>query len=66
MSLPRTHSPRQRATPIPLVVPLATARRLWLTAQRLDEAAPFGDGAAAVKVAVEHLGYVQIDTIHVI
>ncbi|MGD9803114.1 MAG: winged helix-turn-helix domain-containing protein [Hyphomicrobiaceae bacterium] len=66
MSLPRTHSPSQRATPIPPVVPLATARRLWLTAQRLDEPAPFGDGAAAVKAAVEHLGYVQIDTIHVI
>lgn len=43
-----------------------TARRLWLRAQRLDQTAPFGDSPAAVRAAVEHLGYVQIDTIHVI
>src|SRR3546814_529710 len=42
------------------------ARRLWLHAQRLDVAAPFGDGPAATPAAVEHLGYVQIDTINVI
>jgi uncharacterized protein YcaQ len=42
------------------------ARRLWLRAQRLDSAAPFGDGPAATPAAVEHLGYVQIDTINVI
>ena len=42
------------------------ARRIWLHAQRLDRPAPFGAGAAAVRAAVEHLGYVQIDTIHVI
>ena len=35
-------------------------------AQRLDQAAPFGAGPDAVRAAVEHLGYVQIDTIHVI
>ncbi len=48
--------------------PLATsqARRIWLRAQRLDVAAPFGDGAEATRAAVEHLGYVQIDTINVI
>ena len=44
----------------------AEARRLWLHAQRLDESAPFGDGPQAVRAAVEHLGYVQIDTIHVV
>lgn len=44
----------------------AEARRLWLRAQRLDAPAPFGAGAAAVRAAVEHLGYVQIDTINVI
>lgn len=44
----------------------AQARRLWLRAQRLDVAAPFGSGAGATRAAVEHLGYVQIDTIHVI
>jgi uncharacterized protein YcaQ len=42
------------------------ARRMWLRAQRLDEDAPFGAGADATRAAVEHLGYVQIDTIHVI
>ena len=44
----------------------AEARRLWLRAQRLDTAAPFGDGANATRLAIEHLGYVQIDTINVI
>ena len=44
----------------------AEARRIWLRAQRLDTQAPFGDGPAATAAAVEHLGYVQIDTINVI
>jgi uncharacterized protein YcaQ len=49
-------------------VPLtkAEARRIWLDAQRLDTPMPFGEGAAATAAAVEHLGYVQIDTISVI
>ena len=42
------------------------ARRIWLRAQRLDESAPFGGGPEATRAAVEHLGYVQIDTINVI
>jgi uncharacterized protein len=42
------------------------ARRIWLRAQRLDERAPFGVGPEATRAAVEHLGYVQIDTINVI
>jgi uncharacterized protein YcaQ len=42
------------------------ARSLWLHAQRLDIEAPFGTGPAATQRAVEHLGYVQIDTINVI
>ena len=42
------------------------ARRIWLRAQRLDAAEPFGAGPQAVAAAVRHLGYVQIDTIHVI
>jgi len=42
------------------------ARRLWLQAQRLETAAPFGGGPDATRAAVEHLGYVQIDTINVI
>jgi uncharacterized protein YcaQ len=45
---------------------LRQARRLWLRAQRLDEATPFGDGPRATRLAVEHLGYVQIDTINVV
>ena len=44
----------------------AEARRIWLRAQRLDMPAPFGEGPAATAAAVEHLGYVQIDTINVI
>ena len=42
------------------------ARKIWLRCQRLDTPAPFGGGAQAVAAAVEHLGYVQIDTINVI
>lgn len=42
------------------------ARRIWLRAQRLDEPAPFGDRPEATRKAIEHLGYVQIDTINVI
>jgi uncharacterized protein len=42
------------------------ARRIWLRAQRLDTRAPFGGGPDATHAAVEHLGYVQIDTINVI
>ena len=44
----------------------AAARQLWLRAQRLDTSAPFGEGPQATAAAVEHLGYVQIDTINVI
>lgn len=50
----------------PIAVSNAAARRIWLRAQRLDQRAPFGDGAKAVAAAVAHLGYVQIDTINVI
>jgi uncharacterized protein len=42
------------------------AKAIWLHAQRLDAEAPFGSGPAATPAAVRHLGYVQIDTIHVI
>jgi uncharacterized protein YcaQ len=54
----------RRAEPLPLSN--AAARRIWLRAQRLDTRAPFGEGASAVADAVDHLGYVQIDTINVI
>ncbi len=55
-----------RTLPRPHPLPLAAARRLWLRAQRLDVAAPFGEGPDATRAAVEHLGYVQIDTINVV
>ncbi len=42
------------------------ARQIWLRAQRLGTSAPFGEGPQATAAAVEHLGYVQIDTINVI
>lgn len=56
--------PRFRIQPI--TIDQHAARRIWLRAQRLDERAPFGEGAEAVARAVAHLGYVQIDTINVI
>ena len=50
----------------PIALTKAAARAIWLHAQRLDSEAPFGEGPQATAAAVEHLGYVQIDTIHVI
>src|SRR4030081_3520639 len=58
--MPRTIAP----PPQPLTK--AEARRIWLHAQRLDTPVPFGAGPQAIAAAVEHLGYVQIDTINVI
>ena len=54
------------AAPAPVRLSLAQGRRLWLAAQRLDVRDPFGAGPEAVARAVAHLGYVQIDTIHVV
>lgn len=42
------------------------AKDIWIDSQRLNRSRPFGKGAEAVKKAIEHLGYVQIDTINVI
>jgi uncharacterized protein YcaQ len=50
----------------PVELSPANARRLWLRAQRLDTREPFGRGPEATRLAIEHLGYVQIDTINVI
>jgi uncharacterized protein YcaQ len=55
-----------KAARTPTTLSNAAARRLWLSAQRLDQAEPFGDGPVATRAAIEHLGYLQIDTIHVI
>ena len=57
-------APRLMAKPVALTK--QQARRIWLRAQRLDEEAPFGGGPDATRAAVEHLGYVQIDTINVV
>jgi uncharacterized protein YcaQ len=56
--------PKSLGQPIPLGK--ASARRIWLHAQQLDTREPFGAGAEATRRAIEHLGYVQIDTINVI
>ena len=58
--------PMPHSAPNPKTLTNAEARRIWLRAQRLDRIAPFGDGPEATRLAVEHLGYVQIDTINVI
>jgi uncharacterized protein len=50
----------------PIPVSKAAARAIWLRAQQLDSEAPFGEGPQATVAAIEHLGYVQIDTINVI
>jgi uncharacterized protein len=50
----------------PIALSRSRAKRIWLRAQRLDENAPFGEGPGATPAAIEHLGYVQIDTINVI
>ena len=50
----------------PVALTKAAAKTIWLRAQRLDSEVPFGEGPQATAAAIEHLGYVQIDTIHVI
>ena len=49
-----------------LTISPAQARHIWIAAQKLDQADPFGAGPAAVASAIAHLGYVQIDTINVV
>jgi uncharacterized protein YcaQ len=51
---------------LPVHLTCTQARRIWLHAQRLDSPEPFGAGPQATPAAVAHLGYLQIDTIHVI
>jgi len=45
---------------------LARLRRLALTAQGLLQAQPFGRGLEGARKAINHIGYVQIDTISVV
>ncbi|WP_407060031.1 winged helix-turn-helix domain-containing protein [Devosia epidermidihirudinis] len=50
----------------PISLSTNRARHIWIAAQKLDSAAPFGNEAEATLGAISHLGYVQIDTINVI
>lgn len=45
---------------------LARLRRLALAAQGLLKAQPYGKGLAGARKAINHIGYVQIDTISVV
>lgn len=45
---------------------LARLRRIALTAQGLLQAQPYGRGLAGARKAINHIGYVQIDTISVV
>ena len=45
---------------------LARLRRLALAAQGLLQAQPFGRGLAGARKAINHIGYVQVDTISVV
>ncbi len=45
---------------------LARLRRLALAAQGLLQAQPYGSGLAGARKAINHIGYVQIDTISVV
>jgi uncharacterized protein len=58
--------PTARKPKAPPALDLSDARRIWLHATRLDQRTPFGEGPEATTRAIEHLGYVQIDTINVI
>lgn len=45
---------------------LARLRRLALSAQGLLQSQPFGSGLAGARKAINHIGYVQLDTISVV
>lgn len=42
------------------------AKNIWIHSQSLDQTNSFGQGPQSVVKAIEHLGYVQIDTISVV
>lgn len=59
--------PSRKKTPSsPASVPAVEGRRIVLTAQGLLGGPRFPDGKAGALAAIEHLGYVQIDTISVV
>jgi|TARA_B100002003_G_scaffold251787_1_gene297554 hypothetical protein len=45
---------------------LSDARKIALHSQRLYNQRGFGTGSAATLAAIDHLGYVQIDTLSVV
>ncbi|MDR2235797.1 MAG: winged helix DNA-binding domain-containing protein [Chryseobacterium sp.] len=47
-------------------VTLQQLQRITLTSQGLTKASPFGKGKKAVLKALEHLGYIQIDTLSMV
>ncbi len=49
-----------------LEITLQQAKRLFLKQQGLSDFEPFGRGINATKKVIQHLGYVQIDTISVV
>jgi uncharacterized protein len=50
----------------PLHISKKEARKIILAAQGLNKVTPFGAGPSSVSKAIDHLGYVQIDTISVV
>lgn len=55
-----------RYVSMPKHSPLSTLRRIALHHQGLSSTAPFGGGKQATLKAIEHLSYVQIDTLAVV
>jgi uncharacterized protein YcaQ len=67
MSPTKSHRSRPKNSGPSITLSLAEARHIALRAQGLAEApAPFGLGKPAVLRAIQHLGYVQVDTISVL
>lgn len=50
----------------PLTITLSEARRIALMSQRLNSRQELGNGVQGTLAAIEHLGYVQIDTLAVV
>lgn len=57
---------RKKTCPSPSAISPEEVRRLVLSAQGLSVGRRFGEGKAGALAAIEHLGYVQIDTISVV
>jgi len=58
--------PGKKTRSSPAAISSTEARRLVLTAQGLLGGPVFGEGKAGALAAIEHLGYIQIDTISVV